>query len=158
MGLRSYYPLLPPSCKLTKIFDFQRRRGNVHEEQRRHSLYPTVLGQNARDPAQHPYRVSNGQVAVFQSKTSSTVSARERRVHHLMPFERFTELNSMAETCKDWSRIIHRLSFFEATWKPKSWSVRPLSSSCASGCADNTRDPCQLDLFIPYANMTTNSS
>ena len=89
--------------------------------QRRHRLYPTVLGQNARDPSQHPYR-SRMDSAFFSEDLLDRLHRENVEFTISVPFERFTELKSMSETCKDWSRINHRLSFFEATWKPKSWS------------------------------------
>lgn len=41
-----------------------------------------------------------------------------------VPFERFVELKQMIERRQRWQFVHDDLSYFEAQWKPKSWSRR----------------------------------
>ena len=105
-----------------QVFDFHHRRGNVHDYYVAIAFIQQCLDRTREILPNIRIESANGQ-RVLQRRPRSTVSHRENVEFTIsVPFERFIELKSMSETCKDWSRINHRLSFFEATWKPKSWS------------------------------------
>jgi hypothetical protein len=67
-----------------------------------------------------------------------------------VPFERFVELKRMIEGRKRWRRFNETWSFFEAHWKPKSWSNRYRFLFIRQKCKKIYKGPIQLDMFIPH--------
>ena len=148
-GLRSYYPLFATIAQTHQVFDFHHRRGNVHDNNgaiafiqhcldTTRNVLPGVEVESRMDSAFFSEALVE---RLHQDNVEFTIS---------VPFERFTVLKSMLQSCKDWSRINDRLSFFEATWKPQSWSRRDRFIFVRKRVHKQRKEPIQLDLFIPH--------
>jgi hypothetical protein len=67
-----------------------------------------------------------------------------------VPFERFAELKGLIEGRKRWRRLNGQVSYFETSWKPKSWDQRFRFVFIRTRAKRQYKGPVQLDLFIPY--------
>ena len=148
-GLRSYYPLFATIAQTHQVFDFHHRRGNVHDYNGAIAFIQQCLDRT-REILPNIRIESRMDSAFFSEDLLDRLHRENVEFTISVPFERFTELKSMSETCKDWSRINHRLSFFEATWKPKSWSRFDRFIFVRKRVRRQHKGPIQLDLFIPY--------
>lgn len=148
-GLRSYYPLFATVAHTHQVFDFHHRHGNVHDHNGAIAFIQHCLDRTRE--ALPGIRIESRMDSAFFSETLLGRLHQENVEFTIsVPFERFTELKSMLETCKDWSRITHRLDFFEATWKPKSWSRFDRFIFVRKRVHKQQKGPIQLDLFIPH--------
>ena len=60
------------------------------------------------------------------------------------------ELKGMIEGRRRWRRYNGQVSYFEASWKPKSWNQRFRFVFVRTRSKKQHKGPVQLDLFIPY--------
>ena len=148
-GLRSYYPLFATIAQTHQVFDFHHRRGNVHDHNGAKAFIQQCLDR-IRETLPLSRIESRMDSAFFSEALVKRLHRENVEFTISVPFERFTELKSMIETCKDWSRINDRLSFFEATWKPKSWSRFDRFIFVRKRVRRQHKEPIQLDLFIPH--------
>jgi hypothetical protein len=66
-----------------------------------------------------------------------------------VPFERLVELKRKIESRRRWSACGGDTTFFEETWKPKSWDRASRFLFVRTKEAVQSKEPIQLDLFIP---------
>ena len=147
-GARSYYPLFCTVAQTGQFLDLHHRPGNVHDSngagkfmehcilEAKTKLNPTIL-ESRMDSA----FFSQDILSVFQGhKVKFTAS---------VPFERLAQLKQMVETRKRWRRIDKTWSYFEASWKPKSWNTRYRFIFIRKRAPKQRKGMLQLDLFEP---------
>jgi hypothetical protein len=61
--------------------------------------------------------------AFFSKDIISTFNSKYVKFTASVPFERLTQLKEMIENRKRWCKIDSQWSYFEASWKPKSWET-----------------------------------
>jgi hypothetical protein len=61
--------------------------------------------------------------AFFSQNILSTFNSNYVKFTASVPFERLTQLKEMIESRKRWRKIDSQWSYFEASWKPKSWET-----------------------------------
>ena len=148
-GLRSYYPLFATVAQTHQVFDFHHRPGKVHDSNGACAFIQQCL--DTMREILPSVRIESRMDSAFFSEDLVDHLHRENVEYTIsVPFERFTQLKSMIETCSDWSRINDQLSYFEATWKPKSWSRSERFIFVRKRVRRQHKEPIQLDLFIPY--------
>jgi hypothetical protein len=147
-GERSYYPLLCTVAQTGQIFDALPRPGNVHDS---HGAPDFITDCVIAVDKALPRRVIECRLdsAFFSENTSLLMEELASEFTVSVPFERLPQLKAMIEERRRWRRIDDTWSYFEVTWKPKSWQragrfvfVRQTSPTRRSG-------PLQLDLFEP---------
>ena len=153
-GERSYYPLLCTVAQTGQIFDALPRSGNVHDS--RGSLpfiTETVMTVDRRLPGRviecrldSAFFAENTVLLMEELKTEYTIS---------VPFERLTELKAMIENRQRWCRIDDTWSYFEITWKPKSWLHEARFVFVRQRSPRRRSCPIQLDLFEPRSTEYT---
>ena len=148
-GLRSYYPLFATIAQTHQVFDFHHRSGNVHDSNGAEPFIGQCLD-GIREILPTTPVESRMDSAFFSDELIARLHREQVEFTISVPFERFTELKSMIASCNDWSRINPQLSFFEATWKPKSWSRFDRFIFVRKRVRRQHKEPIQLDLFIPY--------
>lgn len=147
-GERSYYPLLCTVAQTGQIFDALARSGNVHDSHGSLAFIsgcvlavdkslPGIVIENRLDSA---FFAENTVLLMEELKTQYTIS---------VPFERLAELKGMIESRGRWRRIDDTWSYFEETWKPKSWARPARFVFVRQKSPQRQPGPVQLDLFAP---------
>ena len=146
-GLRSDYPLFATIAQTHQVFDFLHRHGNVHDSNGAIAFIQQCVG-HIREGLPNA-RIESRMDSAFFSEALIDHLHRENVEFTLsVPFERFTPLKSMLETCQGWSRINQSSSFFETHCKPKSWSRFDRFIFVRRRVRRQRKEPIQLDLFI----------
>jgi len=148
-GARSYYPLFCTIAQTGQVFDVYHRPGNVHDS---HEAKGFLLDCIRILRQELPWvkieiRVDS---AFFSDEIVTLIDGLGVEFTLSVPFERFVELKRMIEGRKRWRRFNETWSFFEAHWKPKSWSNRYRFLFIRQKCKKIYKGPIQLDLFIPH--------
>jgi len=148
-GARSYYPLFCTVAQTGQVLTFLHRPGNVHDskgarefilqcvEQVRESL-PGVIIEVRMDSA------------FFSDEIVSALDEQNVEFSISVPFERFVALKQIIESRQRWYAINGEVSYFEASWKPKSWPRRSRFLMIRTKTKKQQKGPVQLDLFEPY--------
>ena len=162
-GGRSYYPLFCTVAQTGQFFDLLHRPGNVHDsngadefmmqcfEELQHKLKGTTFE-------------SRMDSAFFSQTVLTIIGANHVKFTASVPFERFSELKAMIEQRKRWRRIDREWSYFETSWKPKSWDTHYRFIFTRRKTRKQHKGPIQLDLFEPrdfnydYKVIVTNKS
>jgi hypothetical protein len=66
-----------------------------------------------------------------------------------VPFERFPQLKTMIQQRKRWKPLDPQTSFFETTWKPRSWVCSYRFIFVRTLAKQQRKGPLQLHLFEP---------
>ena len=122
-GARSYYPLFCTLAQTGQVLDFLHRPGNVHDSNgaREFILQCIRYAQTALPGVIIEVRMDS---AFFSDDIVNALDASGIEMSISVPFERFVKLKGMIENRQRWYTINDDLSYFEAQWKPKSWSRR----------------------------------
>jgi len=148
-GARSYYPLFATVAQTSQFFDMYHRPGNVHDSNGAIDFIASCLYRLTKElpDARIESRVDSAfyNERIFRvldefAKGGFTCS---------LPFERFPKLKALSEARRRWRRIDKDLSFFEANWKPDSWSRRYRVLIVRKRVRRQVKGPLQLDLFTP---------
>jgi hypothetical protein len=153
-GERSYYPLLCTVAQTGQIFDALPRPGNVHDSHGASAfISESVLavdrvlpGRVIESRLDSAFFAENTVLLMEELKTEYTIS---------VPFERLTELKAAIENRQRWCRIDDTWSYFEATWKPKSWLHEARFVFVRQQWPRRKAGPIQLDLFEPRSTEYT---
>lgn len=148
-GARSYYPLFCVLAQTGQVLDFLHRAGNVHDSNgaRAFILQCVWYAQTALPGVIIEVRMDS---AFFSDEIVDALDAAGIDMSISVPFERFVELKRMIERRQRWQFIHDDLSYFEAQWKPKSWSRRFRFLFIRTRAKQQHKGPVQLDLFEPY--------
>lgn len=147
-GARSYYPLFAVVSQLGMFFDLLHRPGNAHDSRGA----ATFIGECVE-----ALRARLGRLVVearldsafFDEKVLEKLE--ELRVEYAaaVPFSRFARLRYLVDRRERWRRIDAEWSFFEAQWRPKSWSDKRRLVIVRCRKRVRRKGPLQLDLFEP---------
>jgi hypothetical protein len=149
-GARSYYPLFCTVAQSGQFLDVYHRSGNVHDSRGAMLFMRSCI------------------LAVKKRLPKATIEARidgaffsERLLRHLdrlgvsfsasVPFERLGELKSLVENRVRWEEIDEAWSYFEADWRPASWSESFRFVVSRQRIKKQDKKPIQLELFHPRA-------
>jgi hypothetical protein len=148
-GARSYYPLFCTIAQTGQILDFLHRSGNVHDSNGAEAFILACIQavQEFLPGIQVEVRMDS---AFFSDKIVSRLDDEGIEFSVSVPFERFVELKGMIEGRKRWRRLNRETSYFETSWKPKSWDGRFRFVFVRTRAQKQRKGPVQLDLFIPY--------
>jgi len=148
-GERSYYPLFCTIAQTAQVLDVLHRRGNVHDS---HDALPFISGciQELRDHIPGVILESRQDSAFFSDKTVDFLSSRNVWFSISVPFERFSELKTLIESCHRWKRLDGEWDYYESTWTPKCWKSRCRMLLLRHRVKKQNKDPVQLELFVPH--------
>jgi hypothetical protein len=162
-GARSYYPLFCTVAQTGQFFDLHHRPGNVHDSNGAQRFMFNCL---AEAKVQLPGTVLESRMdsAFFSQNIMSTFNSKHVKFTASVPFERLTQLKEMIENRKRWRKIDRQWSYFETSWKPKSWDSRYRFIFTRKKTKNLRKGPLQLHLFEPrdfnfdYKVIVTNKS
>jgi hypothetical protein len=146
-GARSYYPLFCTVAQTGQFLDLHHRPGNVHDSN------------GSREFIRGCFAVVREHLAlaVLESRLDSAFFS-EELVEELstaaeftisVPFERLTELKKIIENRQRWRVLDDDSSYFELSWKPKSWSHKCRFVFVRQKKKQPVKGVLQLDLFEP---------
>jgi hypothetical protein len=162
-GARSYYPLFCTVAQTGQFFDLHHRPGNVHDSNGAQRFMFNCLSETK---VQLPGTVLESRMdsAFFSQNIMSTFNSKHVKFTASVPFERLTQLKEMIENRKRWRKIDRQWSYFETSWKPKSWDSRYRFIFTRKKTKKIRKGPLQLHLFEPrdfnfdYKVIVTNKS
>ncbi len=148
-GARSYYPLFCTIAQTSQVFDLLHRSGNVHDSRDARAFMAECIGL-IRAALPHAVIEVRADSAFFSDELVTLL--RDHRVEFTLsvPFERFTELKGLIEGRKRWRTVDPDRSFFEMSWRPKSWARSYRFVFIRTRVARLRRGAVQLDLFVPH--------
>ena len=147
-GARSYYPLFCTVAQTGQFFDFHHRPGNVHDS---NGAQRFMLNCLSEAKVQLPGTVLESRMdsAFFSQNILTTFNSKHVKFTASVPFERLTQLKEMIENRKRWRKIDRQWSYFETSWKPKSWDSRYRFIFTRKKSKKLRKGPLQLHLFEP---------
>jgi hypothetical protein len=147
-GARSYYPLFCTVAQTGQFFDLHHRPGNVHDSKGADKFMLDCITE-AKTKLNPGVLESRMDSAFFSQDIVTVFNDNHVKFTATVPFERIPQLKQMVENRKRWRRIDQTWSYFEASWKPKTWKrcyrfifVRKTNPKQRKGML-------QLDLFEP---------
>ena len=148
-GQRSYYPLFCTVAQTGQVLDVWHRPGNVHDSNGAKAFILTCVREIK---AILPRCVVEARMdsAFFSDDIVGMLDAEGVQFTVSVPFERFTALKGLIENRKRWRHLSKAWSFFEANWKPTSWSDRYRFVFVRTENRQQYKGAVQLDLFVPY--------
>jgi hypothetical protein len=122
-GARSYYPLYCTIAQTGQVFDVYHRPGNVHDSNgaRQFILDCIKAIKEILPSVKIEVRMDS---AFFNDEIVDELDQLGVDFSITVPFERFSELKTLIEGRKRWSRYNQEWSYFESQWRPKSWQYR----------------------------------
>lgn len=162
-GARSYYPLFAVVSQLGMFFDLLHRPGNTHDSRGATEFIRECI-QALRSRLGRAVLEARLDSAFFDERVVGLLE--ELRVEYAaaVPFSRFIALRHLVDSRERWRRIDDEWSFFETTWRPKSWSSKRRVLLVRRRHRTRRKGPLQLDLFEPvdhdfeYKAIVTNKS
>ena len=149
-GQRSYYPLFCTVAQTSQVLDVLHRSGNVHDTHgARDFMRACILQIRSILPgACIEVRIDS---AFFGQAIVQLLE--DLGVEHSIsvPFHRFVDLKTLIESHTRWHRLNSDVSYFELSWKPKSWRQPGRFLVVRTRTPIRQRGPVQLDLFVPHA-------
>lgn len=148
-GARSYYPLFCTIAQTGQVLDVLHRPGNVHDSNGAQAFVLACIGRlrGALAGVKIELRMDS---AFFSRDMAETLNAHRVEFTVSVPFERFSELKAMIEGRLRWRCFNEQWSFFETSWKPKSWHRRYRFVFLRHKVQQQQKQAIQLDLFIPH--------
>ena len=146
-GARSYYPLFCTVAQTGKFFDVHHRPGNVHDSNGADQfMLSCLLEVKAQLDAVLESRMDS---AFFSQNILSIFNSNHVKFTASVPFERLTQLKEMVESRKRWRKIDGQWSYFETSWKPKSWQTSYRFIFTRKKSRKQHKGMLQLHLFEP---------
>jgi hypothetical protein len=121
-GARSYYPLFCTVAQTGQFFDFHHRPGNVHDSNGAEQFMLSCFNET-KTHLKSTLLESRMDSAFFNQNILSMFNSKHVKFTASVPFERFLQLKEMIEGRKRWRKIDGQWSYFETSWKPKSWDT-----------------------------------
>lgn len=148
-GARSYYPLFCTIAQTGQVFDVHHRPGNVHDSNGAKDFIISCLEEirAALPGVKLEVRIDS---AFFSEDIVKALKGARAEFTLSVPFERLAALKDMVEQRQRWRTLDEELSYFEATWKPKSWARRYRFVFIRTRVKLQRKAPIQLDLFVPH--------
>jgi DDE family transposase len=148
-GARSYYPLFCTIAQTSQVFDFLHRSGNVHDSHGARAFMAECV-KLIRQALPHAVIEVRADSAFFSDELVTLLRDHGVEFTLSVPFERFTELKAMIENRKRWRTVDADRSFFEMTWRPKSWTRSYRFLLIRTRVKRQRKGQVQLDLFVPH--------
>ena len=148
-GARSYYPLFCTIAQTGQVFDFLHRSGNVHDSNGAKDFILSCIAEIRRALPGVIIEVRMDS-AFFSDEIVMALAARGVEFTVSVPFERFVELKGIIESRRRWASFNADMSYFEKSWKPKSWNRRFRFLFIRTRTRKQRKGPVQLDLFEPH--------
>lgn len=162
-GARSYYPQFCTVAQTDQFFDMNHRPGNVHDSNGADEFMGACFSQvEQRLPGVQ--LESRFDSAMFNEVVFLTMAEHDVEFSCSVPFARFPALKQLIESCEQWRTIDSTWSYFETSWKPKSWDDSFRVILVRKRRPVRRRGPLQLDLFVPldheyeYTAIATNKT
>jgi len=149
-GARSYYPLFATIAQTGQFFDLLHRPGNVHDSNGAIDFMTRCLG-HVRAASPTSLLESRMDSAFFNEEVLRNLDTLGVQFTISTPFERFPELKQLVEPRLVWDTIDAEWSFFEISWRPKSWTGHWRFLALRHRRPKLRKGPLQLDLFEPRA-------
>jgi len=162
-GSRSYYPLFCTVAQTGQFFDMHHRPGNVHDSNGAKQFMLDCFSE-ARLNFPGTALESRMDSAFFSQDILSIFNSNHAKFTASVPFERLTQLKEMVESRKRWRKIDGQWSYFETSWKPKSWDSSYRFIFVRKKAKRQRKGMLQLHLFEPrdfdfdYKVIVTNKS
>ena len=121
-GARSYYPLFCTVAQTGQFFDVHHRPGNVHDSNGAEQFMLDCFTET-KATLKKTLLESRMDSAFFNKNILSMFSREHVKFSASVPFERFPQLKELIENRKRWCKIDNQWSYFETSWKPKSWDT-----------------------------------
>jgi hypothetical protein len=147
-GARSYYPLFCTVAQTGQFFDVHHRPGNVHDSNGADKFMLDCLSE-VRAHLKSVVLESRMDSAFFSQDILSVFQQNQVKFTASVPFERLTQLKKMIEERKRWNKIDNQWSYFEKTWKPKSWNTTYRFIFIRKKTKRQQKGMLQLHLFEP---------
>jgi hypothetical protein len=147
-GGRSYYPLFCTVAQTSQFFDLLHRPGNVHDSNGATEFMMRCF-KKARNELKGTLFESRIDSAFFSKKIMAIFDTHNVKFTASVPFERFLELKDKIEQRKRWRVIDREWSYFETSWKPKSWDSTYRFIFTRRKARKQYKGPLQLHLFEP---------
>lgn len=147
-GSRSYYSLFCTVAQTGQFFDMHHRPGNVHDSNGADQFIMQCIDQ-AKEELKNTLFESRIDSAFFNEKTLSVLDSRNVLFSASVPFARFSQLKEKIEQRKRWGKIDKEWSYFESSWKPKSWNTTYRFIFIRRKNKKQYKGPLQLHLFEP---------
>ena len=148
-GARSYYNLYCTVAQSGQFFDFLPRPGNVHDSKGAEQFMMDCFDAARKEIVGNTIFESRMDSAFFNIKILNILNKNNIECTSSVPFERFPELKNMIEQRKRWRTIDDEWSYFETSWKPKSWYTKYRFIFTRRKNKKQIKGPLQLDLFEP---------
>lgn len=148
-GQRSYYPLFCTLAQTGQVLDVLHRSGNVHDSNGAQTFISDCIEQvkSVLPRAVIEVRMDS---AFFSDAIIAVLDQQKIEYSISVPFERLGALKEQIESRRRWHRINRQCDYFEIQWKPKCWLERHRFIAVRKTVKKQTKQPVQLDLFIPY--------
>jgi len=147
-GVRSYYPLFCTVAQTGQFFDLHHRPGNVHDSNGADKFMLDCLTE-VRSHFKFVALESRMDSAFFSQHILSIFQQNQVKFTASVPFERLTQLKEMVESRMRWHKIDDQWSYFERTWKPKSWNTTYRFIFVRKKAKRQQKGMLQLHLFEP---------
>ena len=162
-GARSYYPQFCTIAQTDQFFDMLHRPGNVHDANGADDFMGACFW-HVEQRLPGVQLESRFDAAMFSEVVFLTMAEHAVQFTCSVPFARFPTLKRLIEGCQTWRVIDSTWSYFETTWKPKSWDESYRVILVRKRRAVRRQGPLQLDLFVPldyeyeYTAIATNKT
>ena len=148
-GARSYYPLFCTVAQTGQFFDLHHRPGNVHDSNGA-AQFMLACFEKAKSQLNGAILESRMDAAFFNQEVLSMIGRNQVKFTVSVPFERFSQLKIMVENRRSWHKIDEQWSYFENSWKPKSWESAYRFIFIRKKNKKQRKGPLQLSLFEPF--------
>lgn len=147
-GARSYYPLFCVISQLGMFLDRLHRSGNVHDSNGSVDFIRSCIeALRARLP--RAVIESRLDSAFFNEKVLDLLEELGVEYGVCVPFAAYAGLKHRVHSRERWRRIDSDWSYFELSWRPKTWSSKRRLVCIRRRRATRRKGPLQLDLFEP---------
>jgi hypothetical protein len=147
-GARSYYPLFCTVAQTGQFFDVYHRPGNVHDSNGADQFMIQCF-EEVKKHLKGTIFESRIDSAFFNETTLTNYDRNNVKFTASVPFARFPQLKDMIENRKRWRTIDREWSYFETSWKPKSWNTTYRFIFTRRKNKKQFKGPLQLHLFEP---------
>ncbi len=148
-GQRSYYPLYCTIAQTASVLDVYHRPGNVHDSNGAEQFILECISA-VKSRLSHAVIEVRMDSAFFSDAIVKALADNGIELTVSVPFARYSELKEMIENRKRWKRMDNTTSFFQTSWKPKSWGNKYRFLFVRTLRKVQKKGPVQLDLFEPY--------
>ena len=148
-GARSYYNLYCTVAQTGQFFDFLPRPGNVHDSNGAEQFMMDCFDVARKEIIGNTLLESRMDSAFFNVNVLNLLNKKYVEFTSSVPFARFPDLKNMIENRKRWRTIDDEWSYFETSWKPKSWDTKYRFIFTRRKNKKQIKGFLQLDLFEP---------